>query len=416
MSEKITDMPDATTLEGNELLPLVQGGVNVKTSLNAIGIRAIDSYQQRGTVHGIRLYAAGMPEVGFGFTNLATNPNILVGLPVCIPTGGTIDKLGVYVHTAGAGGTSCRLAIYDAVSSEDLYPDQLLYETAPLVCSASGLKQETLDFDLEPGKLYWVGFNTDSAALFLQSSSAYLHGILGFDTVYQPQCPAWQDSHTYGPMPSPFPSGAQPYSGAGFNFVIVSYHLRARYVVLVDDIFEDADGTLLSAHTIAPVDIPAVSWETQDGDFLIESNELVENVNFYNVSTVDVGEADVKVAILITNHGSSRDPWAGPVVRCSSGTSYWFWGIGSATTMVLYEVNAGVYTLKDTATWPNNLGQEYLVELIASGDTLIGKVDGVQLMRFSGATFNQTATKHGVQGYFATSTYSQSFTRWTVSG
>lgn len=66
-----------------------------------------------------------------------------------------IDQIGVSVTTASAGGFG-KVLIYN--SDVDGWPDELLYESAPLDMSSTGFKFATLDFTFDSGRQYWLGY------------------------------------------------------------------------------------------------------------------------------------------------------------------------------------------------------------------------------------------------------------------
>ena len=72
-----------------------------------------------------------------------------------------IDRIGVAVST-GVASAQAKVVIYS--SDANGWPDALLYETAALDCSSTGIKEATLSFTFYSGTQYWVGVRHSSTA------------------------------------------------------------------------------------------------------------------------------------------------------------------------------------------------------------------------------------------------------------
>lgn len=73
----------------------------------------------------------------------------------------SIDQLGIGVST-GVGGALVRCFIYSAGSNG--WPDTLLHETPDLSAASAVYTFETLSFDFDAGRQYWLGVRHSSTA------------------------------------------------------------------------------------------------------------------------------------------------------------------------------------------------------------------------------------------------------------
>ncbi|MCP9887814.1 hypothetical protein KBY96_07700 [Cyanobium sp. ATX 6A2] len=89
-----------------------------------------------------------------------------------------IDEIGVSVSTA-VNGSELKLVIYG--STDEGWPDELLFESLPLSSATVGYKFEGLDFTFDSGRQYWLGVRHSSTATLraLNLSSAVNLGCNG---------------------------------------------------------------------------------------------------------------------------------------------------------------------------------------------------------------------------------------------
>ena len=120
---------------------------------------------------------------------------------------------------------------------------------------------------------------------------------------------------------------------AGFRFVVplaqgtqltsgsLSVWLEEKYPegLAVWDKFTDDDGTLLTAHTIAPIG-PAAGWFQYNGSITIQSNQAYTTTDAIYVLDGDVADGTVKVSV-IGFVGSGA--YGGLVFRFSDSSNYW---------------------------------------------------------------------------------------------
>ena len=71
-----------------------------------------------------------------------------------------ITTSDLYINvSSGAAGALARVYIY---SDLNLYPDQLLFQSANIDCSTSGIKTLTTTFNFDFGKVYWLVTHTST--------------------------------------------------------------------------------------------------------------------------------------------------------------------------------------------------------------------------------------------------------------
>ena len=71
-----------------------------------------------------------------------------------------IDQIGTLVSTA-ATGTELKLVLYG--STDEGWPEDLLFESMPLSAATTGHKFDTLDFTFDSGRQYWLGVRHSGA-------------------------------------------------------------------------------------------------------------------------------------------------------------------------------------------------------------------------------------------------------------
>ena len=71
-----------------------------------------------------------------------------------------IDQIGTLVSTA-ATGTELKLVLYG--STDEGWPDDLLFESLPVSAATTGYKFEGLDFTFDSGRQYWLGVRHSGA-------------------------------------------------------------------------------------------------------------------------------------------------------------------------------------------------------------------------------------------------------------
>jgi hypothetical protein len=165
------------------------------------------------------------------------------------------------------------------------------------------------------------------------------------------------------------------------------------------DQFTDANGTALTAHTIAPVNADGLVWLNIAGVFDIQSNRAriaVNDPGSQNMVFLAVGDADVVVEMDITTP-AAVDTFAGALLRVAAVTSAWVVRINTALDAVeIYERAPAGWTLRASGAVTIDPNMTYRLRAIARGQVIVGYVDNVPLVAYASATYNQAVTNHGI--------------------
>jgi hypothetical protein len=185
--------------------------------------------------------------------------------------------------------------------------------------------------------------------------------------------------------------------------------------ILVQDSFNDPNGTSLDAHT-PDVDVEGGGW-IEWADYEIQSNRAVANGGQYS-AVIDAGESDVIVtATMRTDFAGGRE--VGLVVRASDNTHYWMVQLRPTDNKFwLLERNGGSYTERASSTSVAiNIGTEYEVVVRCDGQTITATMDGGNEISYASASFNETETLHGITEDNAVgSEYHENFLVETLAG
>ena len=143
---------------------------------------------------------------------LALVANRIYLMPLRVRRQITIDRLGIRVTTAGAAGTTLRVALYDQIEENGVnfeagWPGALLDSSPDMDVATAGQSEFTISRVLSPQRQYWAGlwtsaavtvraFNTTNSAPILSNGSDSQTGIGSI----------WRSSMTYenGQWPDPF--------------------------------------------------------------------------------------------------------------------------------------------------------------------------------------------------------------------
>lgn len=139
--------------------------------------------------------------MGYG-GSAAMGQNNLWACPFIIPSRANITRVAAYCQTAGTVAARARIGLYD--DDGNRYPNDLIVDGGEVDCSAVGLKEATVDEDVDPG-VYWIVLNWNEAAIawyHVQTRSFYLISG-GLDNHL-----GWQVALAYGALPATFPGGA----------------------------------------------------------------------------------------------------------------------------------------------------------------------------------------------------------------
>lgn len=186
---------------------------------------------------------------------------------------------------------------------------------------------------------------------------------------------------------------------------------------LMADQFADTNGTLLSAHT-PDVPVGANAWVgvAGGGQYPLITGGLaeLEFTSGTTLATYDSGQSDVIVSSWI--YSPNGDPF-GMIVRFSNASNYWMIQFDSVATgsITLYENNAGSLTAPATAVFVQTAATWYYLKIVANGTTIDAYVNGARLLHYTSASFNETATKHGLVVYGGTETAFIKYSDFTVA-
>jgi hypothetical protein len=162
------------------------------------------------------------------------------------------------------------------------------------------------------------------------------------------------------------------------------------------DSFTDPDGTSLDVHVM---DEGGLTWVEDVGNWQIIGNEADPDNTANAIAYIESGVSDCWICDRSLNSIFSN----GLVFRKSAdtggGVNHWIYWIrqNAGVDSVLQEFDDGVQTnrfLGDTDAFV--AGTRYYIEMEALGQSLIAYVDGTQRANFALASFNETATWHGL--------------------
>lgn len=175
-------------------------------------------YRQAGTSPLNTFYMAGYlggPQATGASVALIPDADKLYAIPFIVPKTITVDRLAVYILTGGPSGSRCRLGIYEATSSSNLYPSGRVIDGGELTIETTQvLVTLTISQTLSAGKLYYVVglFNTTFVSgpgeiLSLDPNAAQI-GVLGTNstTGFGKHRSGWQVGQAYGALPATYPA------------------------------------------------------------------------------------------------------------------------------------------------------------------------------------------------------------------
>lgn len=151
---KISALNSATTpLAGIETIPIVQGGETKKVAIN--DINTLKGY------HSPFPLASGQktsPMLVGGLGGQVSSAERAVAVPYIPSQNITTSDLYINVTTSQIGALA-RVYIY---SDLNCYPNQLLFQSANIDCSTTGIKTLTTTFNFVAGQFYWLVTHTNT--------------------------------------------------------------------------------------------------------------------------------------------------------------------------------------------------------------------------------------------------------------
>lgn len=163
--------------------------------------------------------------------------------------------------------------------------------------------------------------------------------------------------------------------------------------VLLKDTFTDADGTSLTSHTmdVGPGwTVYAGSWDVRN-----DKTEITASTGI-NAAAADSGHSDATVRADVTPGNNS----CGIVGRLTDVNNYWWAECdNNGQAFRLVEYNAASVINRGQVSLTVSGSSTYTVQAVFSGSNITVTLNGGNAISYSSATFNQTATRHGLWSY-----------------
>jgi len=112
-------------------------------------------------------------------SSTATVADRLRGSVFYVREGYHIDRMQFEVATGLAG--NMIVGIYSAKTDGTQMPDQLLLSGSEFSTAVAGIKEDTVDFDLEPDRLFWLMWTSDNVVVQRTITDNSVPNILGSD-------------------------------------------------------------------------------------------------------------------------------------------------------------------------------------------------------------------------------------------
>lgn len=205
----IGDLAAATTLGGTEVLPVEQGGVTVKATVDQIVAAGDGTYLPvgAGELGGALLRKTGQ-FVGPAWTSKAGSAfstGFLRAVPFMLPRETAFDQIACEVTSGGTAGAVVRLGCYAA--GADGSPGALVFDAGTVETEATGVKTIAIVKTL-PADVYWLVGCTQVAASSLMSVTGAAYGLLPSSTFAGSSIRGWRDNAggQTGALPATFPA------------------------------------------------------------------------------------------------------------------------------------------------------------------------------------------------------------------
>ena len=119
----------------------------------------------------------------------------------------TCDIIVLHVNTGQSGGLG-KIGIYDHVNG---LPENLIYESANIDCSTSGVKSLTTNFDFVAGEMYWIASNFNVVSISIKQVNTYAR--MPINTLGYTASPSYsfRKLQTFGSFPNPIGGDVFPY-------------------------------------------------------------------------------------------------------------------------------------------------------------------------------------------------------------
>lgn len=183
------------------------------------------------------------------------------------------------------------------------------------------------------------------------------------------------------------------YTLAVQDSVIYSVPPPAPPTILIEDAFTDANGTNLTAHTIAPTNDPSATWVNIGGAITIESNKASTTPAAIINYQLESGESDCIIEATIQKTAGNVD--GGIMFRYVDDANYWIADFLSLSgTVKIYEKTGGSFTERASISKTFSASTDYVMRVELSGDDITVTIDGGSSINYS-SSVGATRTKHG---------------------
>lgn len=144
--------------------------------------------------------------------------NEIWAFPFIAPRGGTIDYVGLNC-TQGIPGSFTRVGFYEATSTTNLYPNNLVGETSPIDTGVAAVKKQSISLTFPSNNVLWCCILMDSDNIgFDYLASVYSQPIGGYNSnLLSGHLTMIYVGQAYGAFPTTFPAAANVAFGSS-NF------------------------------------------------------------------------------------------------------------------------------------------------------------------------------------------------------
>lgn len=172
---------------------------------------------------------------------------------------------------------------------------------------------------------------------------------------------------------------------------------------IILDNFSDTEGVSLPDHTpdLAP---SGSAWN--NGNLGISGNQVhYLSSATRQIAVIQAGVADgcITLRCCYDRNGSSSttsEYRSGIIARYTGIGNFWRIAFHPFSNFGIYEVNAGLAVGRASTSFSSDDGVFHTVSVLLNGTSIQGEIDGEHTITYNQASFNQTATFHGLMiGY-----------------
>lgn len=162
--------------------------------------------------------------------------------------------------------------------------------------------------------------------------------------------------------------------------VIPQMTLRSEFggaALLVADNFADPNGTNLTAHSIAPVNVPSTSWTAVNGSIQIQADKAQDISGLLTQYTLDCGLDDYQIEATV-RPASGTDP--GLLVRWNSLNHGYLLNLNTAAGFAQMYLANGSYSQLCTSEFAVTAGTDYDCVMSVQGSLVRAYINGAEVM------------------------------------